>query len=117
MPKAAFVILSDTESRADMGRVSNALIAAKEFKDAGDPVTVIFDGAGTRWALALANPEHPLHGLYETLDDGMGVCRFCAGAYDVLDGLDTDHVHPLDEHEGHPSFRSLVEQGYQVMTF
>lgn len=116
MPKAAFVILSDTESRADMGRVSNALIAATEFKEAGDPVTVIFDGAGTKWAAALANPEHPLHGLYEALDDDMGACKFCAGAFDVLDSLEP-HVHTLDSHDGHPSFRSLIEDGYHIMTF
>jgi hypothetical protein len=47
MAKAAIVVLAGTESHADLGRVTNALEAAKEFEEAGDDVEVIFDGAGT----------------------------------------------------------------------
>ena len=49
MPKAAIVVLADTESHGDLGRLVNALEAVKEFKEAGDDVQLIFDGAGTKW--------------------------------------------------------------------
>jgi hypothetical protein len=35
MPKAAIVILADTETPGDLGRVVNGLTTAKEFKEAG----------------------------------------------------------------------------------
>ena len=49
MPKAAIVVLADTETKEGLGRVANALTSAKEFKEEDHEVTVIFDGAGTRW--------------------------------------------------------------------
>lgn len=58
MSKAAILVLADTETHADLGRVVNALVATKEFKDAGDDVRLIFDGAGTQWPGVLSDPEH-----------------------------------------------------------
>lgn len=58
MNKVAVVVLAGTESHADLGRIVNALGTAKEFKEAGDEVQVIFDGAGTEWVAELSNPEH-----------------------------------------------------------
>ena len=49
MTKAAIVILADTESKEGLGRMANALTVAKEFKEEGHKVNVVFDGAGTRW--------------------------------------------------------------------
>jgi hypothetical protein len=58
MAKVGVVVLADTETAGDLGRVVNALITAREAKEAGDDVTVIFDGAGTKWVGELSNPEH-----------------------------------------------------------
>jgi len=41
--KAAVLVLADTETHEDRGRTRNALETAKEFKDAGDDVKLIFD--------------------------------------------------------------------------
>jgi hypothetical protein len=49
MPKAAIIVLADTETHGDLGRVVNALEAVKELKEARDEVKLIFDGAGTQW--------------------------------------------------------------------
>lgn len=46
MIKVAIVVLADTETHGDMARVSNALRAVQEFKENGDDVKLIFDGAG-----------------------------------------------------------------------
>jgi hypothetical protein len=63
--KAAVLVLADTETHEDLGRAVNALVAAREFKDSGDEVRVIFDGAGTKWVKELARPDHRAHPLYE----------------------------------------------------
>ena len=46
MPQAAMLILAGTETKADLGRVVNALQIARELDEAGDEVTVVFDGRG-----------------------------------------------------------------------
>src|ERR671910_656115 len=62
--RVALIVLADTETHADLGRVTNAMMAAREFKEAGDEVELVFDGAGTRWLGKLADPGHKSHGLY-----------------------------------------------------
>ena len=60
MPKAAIIVLADTETHGDLGRVVNALEAVKELKEAGDEVKLIFDGAGTQWIPKLSEKAHRL---------------------------------------------------------
>lgn len=118
MAKAAIIVLADTDSHADLGRVTNALVAAKEFKEAGDNVRLIFDGAGTQWPGVLSDPNHTAHKPYEAVRDVVtGACGFCAHAFHTTDQVQQADVHLLDEYEGHPSFRRLVNEGYQVITF
>lgn len=116
--KAAIVVLADTETHEQLGRVVNALEAVKEFKDAGDDVRLIFDGAGTKWVVELSDPAHKAHRLYAAVRDKVsGVCAFCAGAFGVKDQVVSCGAPLAGEFEGHPSFRSLLSQGYQVLTF
>lgn len=118
MSKAAILVLADTESHADLGRVVNALVATKEFKDAGDDVRLIFDGAGTRWPGVLSKPEHKAHKRYEAVREVVaGACGFCAHAFHATDQVHEADVKLLDEYEGHPSIKTLVDDGYQVITF
>ena len=118
MNKIAILVLADTETHGDLGRVVNALEVAKEFKDAGDQVTILFDGAGTRWVAELSKPEHKRHALFESLRDVIhGACAFCSAAFGVKDAVAAAGITLLDEFEQHPSIRSLVNDGYQVLTF
>ncbi|MBI4472110.1 MAG: DsrE family protein [Acidobacteria bacterium] len=118
MPKAAIVVLADTESHADLGRVVNALEAVKEFKDANDDVKLIFDGAGTKWIPELSKSSHLAHPLFAAVKDRIsGACQFCAGAFGVRETVQECGVPLIGEYDGHPSFRSLVSQGYHVITF
>jgi hypothetical protein len=118
MNKAAIVLLAGTDGFESMGRMANALTAVKEFKDAGDDVQLIFDGAGVLWVQELAKPEHRYHRLYEELRDQIaGVCAYCAKAFKVTDAVDAQGLAYADEHEGHPSFRHLIEDGYHVLNF
>jgi hypothetical protein len=116
--KAAVILLADTETHADLGRAVNAMMTAREFKEAGDDVRLIFDGAGTRGPSVLADPGHKSHGLYEQVQDVVaGACGFCSRAFGAESDVKEQHVHLLEDYEGHPSIRSLVNDGYQVLTF
>ncbi len=116
--KAAIVVLADTDTHEALGRVVNALEAVKEFKDNGDDVRLIFDGAGTKWVVELSKTDHMAHGLYTTVRDKVsGVCDYCAGAFGVKDQVLACGAPLAGDFEGHPSFRKLLSQGYQVITF
>lgn len=118
MSKAAILLLADTETHADLGRAVNAMVAAKEFKEAGDDVRLIFDGAATKWPSVLADSEHKAHGLYEQVQDVVaGACGFCARAFESESDVKAQHVHLLEEYDGHPSIRKMINDGYQVVTF
>ena len=58
MTKAAIVLLTDTETKEGLGRMSNALTSVREFKEENQEVTLIFDGAGTKWIGELSDPDH-----------------------------------------------------------
>lgn len=117
MVKAAIVVLAGTESHDDLGRLTNALQAAKEFKDEGDDVVVVFDGAGTQWVPELEDESHSSHALYRALEEDVQVCDYCADAFHVGDEVDESAVERVDEFQGHPSVRDLVADGYEVITF
>jgi len=116
--KVAIVLLADTQTAGDMGRMANALTAVAEFKDAGDEVRLILDGAGVRWVGELSQPGHDYHDAYEAVRDRLtGVCAYCAEAFGVSEEVEAAGVAFAAEHRGHPSFRDLVAEGFQVITF
>lgn len=118
MTKVAIVVFSEAEEHADTARVVNALETVKEFKDHGDEVELIFDGGGVTSAVALADPDHRLHRLYTKVEDKVsGVCRFCARAFGVYEQAERLGIPFLAEYEQHPSLRTRVVDGYQVITF
>ena len=118
MSKIAIVILTDTEGHESLGRIVNALTAAKEFKEGGDDIKIVFSGTGTKWIDQLAKRSHDLHGLYsEVKSQVAGACSFCAGAFGVADSVQSAEVKLLDEYGSNMSYRDLVSGGYQVWTF
>ncbi|MCL4529097.1 MAG: hypothetical protein M1282_06765 [Chloroflexi bacterium] len=119
MNKVALVVFAESEgSHSDLARVVNTLEVAKEFKDGGDEVEIIFDGAGVTSAVALADPENKRHRLYGAVQDKVsGVCAFCAKAFGVYEKAQALNIPLLDEHNKHPSLRTRVNKGYQVITF
>lgn len=118
MHKVAVVLLAGTEGFEAMGRMANALTAVKEFRDAGDDVKLLFDGAGVTWIGELAKPEHRYHAVFEEVRDTVGgVCAYCAKAFGVAETIKTQQLPFADEYDGHPSFRRLIADGYQVLNF
>ena len=118
MLKVAVFVLADIESHGDLGRLVNALVAVKELKEAGDPVSLVFDGAGTRWPGELVKTDHPAHPLFQAVRDKVtGACRFCAGAFGVEEEIGRLGVALLDQFDQHPSIRNYLIDGYRVITF
>ncbi len=118
MTKIAVVVLADTDTHGDLGRAVNALLTVREAKDAGDEVRLIFDGAGTKWIGELADPEHRSHRHYEAVKEQItGVCKFCARAFGATEAVEAAGVPLLDEYQQHPSLRTLVHEGFHVITF
>ena len=116
--KIAIVVLADIETHEDLARVTNAMMTAREFKEAGDEVQLIFDGAGTRWPGELSQPEHKSHDLYAEISDRVaGVCGFCARAFHAEESAAEAGVSFLEEYHAHPSLRRLVVDGFQLLTF
>jgi hypothetical protein len=118
MANAAVVILAGTEGHANVGRLVNGLETAEEFAETdGDEVEVVFDGAGTQWILELEDPDSDQHELYRAVRENASACDFCSGAFGVDDAVNDSDVVRLDDHDGHPSLRSLVADGYEVLTY
>jgi hypothetical protein len=125
MQKAAIVVMADPASGSDeaLGRVFNALAAAYEFQQRGDDVTLLFQGAGTRWAAQLSNPEHPAHKLYNAVSSCVaGVSCGCADVFGATadaeaNGFELIKDNPVPGTTGLPSLRKLVTDGYSVITF
>lgn len=118
MAKISVVLLADVESHGDLGRAVNALSLVKEAKEAGDDVELIFDGAGVQWVRELSREDNKLRGQFEKVKDRVaGACEFCSSAFGVKEAVRSAGVPYLSEFEGHPSLRSRVEEGFQVVTF
>ncbi len=118
MSKAAIVLLADTETKEGLGRMSNALTSVREFKEEGQEVTLIFDGAGTKWIGELSAPDHKYNRHFESVKGEIqGACAYCARAFGVKDEAQQSGIELLGDFEGHPSLAKLVTQGYQVITF
>ena len=123
--KAAIIILSDPKSGTDeaLGRVFNALAAAYDFKHQGDEVTLLFQGAGTRWIGELTNSKHPAHPLFKEVKDTIaGVSCGCADVFGATEeanqsSFDLIKDNPVPHTGGLPSLRKLMASGYTILTF
>jgi hypothetical protein len=117
MKKAAFVVLADGASDESLGRVVNAMMGVLEFVEKQEPVQLIFDGAGTQAAAALAQRDHKYHHLFEKVRAQAIACSYCADAYEVTDKIKAMGMPLVDEFKGHPSFHTLLAAGVPVLVF
>jgi len=119
--KTALIVLSDPHANSEeaLGRVFNALAVAHEYKQAGEPVQLIFSGAGTRWPAVLNKAAHPAHALYrQVLDTVVGVSCGCADVFGADDnGLARITTNAVPGTSGLPSLLGLRRDGFQVITF
>ena len=122
--KAAIIVLSDPNSGEDaLGRVFNALAAAYDFQQQGDDVSVLFQGAGTRWISELNKSDHPVHELFDAVKDTVaGVSCGCAEVFGATvevekSGFDFIKDNAVPGTKGLPSLRTLAAEGNTILTF
>lgn len=123
--KTAIVVLSDPKSQSEeaLGRLFNALAAAYDFKHNGDEVTLLFQGAGTRWAGEVVKKDHPAHALYKAVEDKVaGVSCGCADVFGAKDTAKSNGFALIKDNavpgtSGLPSLRALSAAGYNIMVF
>jgi hypothetical protein len=95
-----------------------ALMAAREMKEAGDEVVLVFDGTGTETLAEYVKPGQKPSSLFESVRDRiLGACGYCAQAHGVKDALVAAGIPMLTDYKGHASLRKLMSEGYQVITF
>lgn len=123
--KAAILVLSDPSSGSEeaLGRVFNALAVAYDYKQAGSEVSVLFQGAGTRWIKELGKPDNPAHGLFEAVKDKVaGASCGCADVFGAAEDVKQSAFSLVSENQvpgtsGLPSLQKLISDGYTVLTF
>jgi hypothetical protein len=122
--KSAIVVLSDPDGGEEaLGRTFNALAAAKDFREQGAEVRLLFQGAGTRWTGLLGEDGHPLHELYAAVRrDVAGASDACATFFGARDrvsaaGLQFVAQNHIEGVGGLPSLAALVRDGFTVLTF
>lgn len=123
--KTAIVVLSDPKANSEeaLGRLFNALATAYDFKHKGDKVTLLFQGAGTRWASEVVKADHPAHELYKAVEDTVaGVSCGCADVFGASEtarqsGFDLIKSNIAPGTTGLPSLQSLAADGYTLLIF
>ncbi len=122
--KAAIIILSDPKAGEDaLGRAFNGLAAAYDFKQQGSEVGIYFQGTGTRWPGVLADTAHPIHGLFQAVQDSVvGISCGCADVFGAREeaeksGFDLITDNSVPGTSGLPSIARIAADGYTVFTF
>lgn len=122
--KTAVVVMSDPNGGDEaLGRLFNALAAAYDFDQAGDEVRVQFHGAGTRWPELLNAPDHPAYEVYQAVRHTVaGASCGCSDVFGSRAGVEASGIdlikdNPLPGTSGVASLRTLVDNGYSILSF
>jgi DsrE/DsrF-like family len=123
--KTAIVVLSDPKNGGEeaLGRVFNALAVTYDLKQNGDDVTLLFTGAGTRWAGYLSKKDHPAHDLYESVREKVaGISCGCADVFGAAADAEKEGFALIKENmvpgtSGLPSLRKLMSEGYTIVNY
>jgi hypothetical protein len=69
--RSAIVILSDPKSGSEesLGPAYNGLASASDYKQKGEEVNILFQGAGSHWPAVLEKADHPVNALNEAVKD------------------------------------------------
>jgi len=119
--KTAVLVFSDPKAGSDeaLGRVFNALATVYEYKQAGEEVSMFFQGAGTRWPELLLKQDHPAYELFKAVEDKVeGVSCGCADVFSANpSGFDLIRDNKVPGTTGLPSLVTLQREGYNILTF
>lgn len=98
----------------------HVLLNALDMHAAGHEVRIVMEGASVALPPALVKPEHPLAKLFaKVCEAGLldGACKACSVKLGVAAEVEAAGVALIGDMNGHPSMRSYMEAGWQVITF
>ena len=98
----------------------HVLLNGLDMKTRGMDSRIIVEGAATALLPNLADPQNPLHKLWEnTKSQGIvdGVCKGCAHKMGTVDEAVHQGLALLDDMSGHPSMAGYIEKGFEVISF
>jgi hypothetical protein len=123
MSKVAIIVLANNDTAEDRGRILHALYAAKELKDANQEVKVIFEGAGVNWLTEFHDGESEFSKAFSDLwievrDTFMGASNYVATKrFNAVAAVEGYGLPLLGEEGGHYSVGTLIQDGYQSISF
>lgn len=123
MDKYLVLAMNESDTPEGRGRMVHVMHTARDLKNAGVDVKVVFAGIGVTWLTEFNKMEHPFTKHYlpvwESIqDDIAGVCNFCSkgrfGAGEDTEALGLDF---LGEDGSHFDISPFLQEGRQVITF
>ena len=98
----------------------HVLLNGLDMKAKGIEARIIVEGAATALLPTLAEPQNPLHKLWEEAKSQAivdGVCKGCAHKMGADDEAVRQGLVLLDDMSGHPSMSGYLEAGFEVISF
>lgn len=98
----------------------HVLLNALDMDSKGYAAKVVIEGTATKLIPDLANPDNPLHTLWEKAKTAgliAGVCQACAGKMGTLDAVKAQDLELLADMNGHPSMSGYIQEGFEVISF
>ena len=96
----------------------HVLLNALDLEERGLGGRIVMEGEATRLLQELREPEHFLHGLYESVKKkGLieGVCKACSTKMGTMEIAKEEGFPLLDSMKGHPSIGAFMLEGYEVL--
>lgn len=117
--KHAFIVYAGEQ---EQGRVFHALTHALQAHERGDTSELYFAAEGTAWPGLLANAEHRLHGLFNTLQNKgviQGACHSCVITFghEQTTGNTVPMITGPECSYGQIDILGLEDDGYRVWLF
>ena len=124
MKKHILIVMSDSETPADNGRMITALKMANNLVNKGAEVELHFDGKGVTWVPGFAERDensaksitHYGH-YFDSVCDRIRVCNMCAKRFDVREKIASFDIPVLGEGHEHADYSEDVLAGASVVTF
>ncbi len=122
MSKFAIILQAGPGTHESHARMFHSMVYARELRETGHDVRLVFDGAATEWLGRWGNPQNDddrgMGGFFTQLKDAglaYAVCDFCSGVFKVRDQL-KQQGEPLEAaYMNHPSIARLVGDGFQLL--
>ena len=114
--KIAFVLMAGLDMPC---RMTHTFLWALDIAGRDGDVKIILEGEAPHWLLALPDPAHGRHQLYEKVK-GLGlidaVCKACAVQAQAVEAAAEEGLRLVYDASGHVSLVPYAEDGYQVLT-